>query len=595
MPESTTLPHIQSTYRRLLSYAFAYWKVFMLAIFGMVMVALSQPGFAALMKPMLDGSFVERDPETIKWIPFAVIAVFLVRAVSGFISEYGMSWVGRQVILELRDEMFRKLMQLPNYFYDKNSTGTLISKFTYDVEQVAQAATNAITILVRDAIMVISLIAYMFYLSPMLATVFIVIGPVITFMVAMVSKRFRKISKRIQQSMGKVTHVVEEAIQAQRVVKIFGGQQYEIDQFHQSNKRNQSQQMRLIGTLSISTPLIQVIVAFALSGIIYLATMQGTEQIITVGTFMSFMTALMMLFAPIKHLTTVNSVLQRGIAAADSVFEMLDSDVEQDKGTYQSSRVTGKIEFKNVLFSYKDDKSQPVLKSVNLVIEPGKTVAFVGRSGSGKSTLVNLLPRLYDTFSGEILLDGKDTREYTLTSLRDQIAYVGQEIVLFNDTVAHNIAYGRLHDVTEEQIISAAKSAHAYEFIERMPEGLQTMVGEKGVMLSGGQRQRIAIARALLKNAPVLIMDEATSALDTESERYIQAALEELLKNRTTLVIAHRLSTIEKADLIVVMDDGEIVETGTHQELLSRNGHYASLHRLQFSEPAPLAIANEAT
>ncbi|HEY9050577.1 MAG TPA: lipid A export permease/ATP-binding protein MsbA, partial [Gammaproteobacteria bacterium] len=535
------------------------------------------------------------DPETIKWIPLAVIAVFLVRAISGFISEYGMSWVGRQVILVLRDEMFRKLMQLPNNYYDKNSTGTLISKFTYDVEQVSQAATNAITILVRDAIMVISLIAYMFYLSPMLATVFIVIGPVITFMVAMVSKRFRKISRRIQQSMGKVTHVVEEAIQAQRVVKIFGGQQYEIDHFHESNKRNQSQQMKLIGTLSISTPLIQVIVAFALSGIIYLATMQGTEQIITVGTFMSFMTALMMLFAPIKHLTTVNSVLQRGIAAADSVFEMLDSEVEHDHGTYQSSRITGKIEFKNVVFSYKADDSQLVLKSVNLVIESGKTVAFVGRSGSGKSTLVNLLPRLYDSFSGEILLDGRDTREYTLTSLRDQIAYVGQEIVLFNDTVAHNIAYGRLHDVNEEQIISAAKSAHAWEFIERMPEGLQTMVGEKGVMLSGGQRQRIAIARALLKNAPVLIMDEATSALDTESERYIQAALEELLKNRTTLVIAHRLSTIEKADMIVVMDDGEIVETGTHQELLNRNGHYASLHRLQFSDSASSAITNETT
>ena len=370
------------------------------------------------------------------------------------------------------------------------------------------------------------------------------------------------------------------------MVKIFGGQDYEAEQFLHTNERNRYQQMKLVGTTSLSTSIIQLIVSFALAGIIYMAIAEGVKDKIDAGAFMAFMVAMMMLFAPIKRLTNVNSVLQKGIAAAESVFALLDSEVENDQGKHEVDRVTGQLEFRDIVFSYRSNPDKPVLNSINLKIEPGQTVAFVGRSGSGKSTLVNLLPRLYDDFSGSILLDAKDTREYSLISLRDQIAYVGQDIVMFNDTVAHNIAYGRLHDTDEAQVIAAAKSAHAYEFIERMPNGLQTEVGEKGVMLSGGQRQRIAIARALLKNAPVLIMDEATSALDTESERHIQAALEELLKNRTTLVIAHRLSTIENADLIVVMDDGQIVETGSHQELMTKDGTYAALHRLQFNEPA---------
>jgi subfamily B ATP-binding cassette protein MsbA len=343
--------------------------------------------------------------------------------------------------------------------------------------------------------------------------------------------------------------------------------------------------MRLIGTTAISTSIIQVIVAFALAGIVFTATQEGLRNNIGAGDFMSFMTAMMMLFAPLKRLTNINSIMQKGIAAADSVFELLDSETETNSGSFESVRVNGAIEFNNISFSYAAG-DKPVLQGISLNIAQGQTVALVGSSGSGKSTLVNLLPRLYDGYSGEIKLDGRDLRDYTLTSLRDQIAYVGQDIVLFNDTVAHNIAYGRLHDVDEERITAAAKSAHALEFIEGMTHGMQTVVGERGVMLSGGQRQRIAIARALLKNAPVLIMDEATSALDTESERHIQAALEELLKNRTTLVIAHRLSTIEKADLIVVMDNGRIIETGTHQSLLSQAGKYATLHRMQFTEPA---------
>ena len=585
MASSHTVNLPPSTYKRLLRYTLGHWTIFVISIIAMILVALSQPGFAALMQPMLDGGFIDKDPAVIRWVPFALIGVFIIRATSGFVSDYGMAWIGRQVIMQLRGEMFEKLMLLPNQYYDQSSTGNTISKFTYDVEQLAQASTTAVTIVIRDVLMITSLIGWMFYISPKLAVVFLVLGPVIAFLIALVSKRFRKVSQRIQQSMGKITHVLEESVQAQRVVKIFGGQSYEMAQFHEANQRNRKQNMRLIGTTSISTSIIQVIVAFALAGIVFTATQEGLRNNIGAGAFMSFMTAMMMLFAPLKRLTNINSILQKGIAAADSVFELLDADIENNSGSFESGRVKGAIAFHNVNFRYSADDKQ-VLQAISLDISQGQTIALVGSSGSGKSTLVNLLPRLYDGYDGEITLDGRDIRDYTLTSLRDQIAYVGQDIVLFNDTVAHNIAYGRLHDVDDDHITAAAKSAHALEFIERMSDGMQTVVGERGVMLSGGQRQRIAIARALLKNAPVLIMDEATSALDTESERHIQAALEELLKNRTTLVIAHRLSTIEKADLIVVMDNGRIIETGTHQSLISQNGKYAALHRMQFTEPA---------
>ncbi len=571
-------------YRRLLGYAFTYWKVFIVSIIAMILVALSQPGFASLMEPILNGGFIDKDPEVIRWVPFAVIGVFLIRAISGVVSDFGMSWIGRQVIRQMRDDMFQKLMLLPNHYYDVNSTGNMISKFTFDVEQLAEASTTAITIIIRDVLMIVSLVGYMFYLSPLLAAVFIILGPVIAYLISLVSKRFRIVSKRIQSSMGKITHVLEESIQAQRVVKIFGGQDYEINRFHENNQKNRQQNMKLKATTSVSTSIIQVIVAFALAGIIYAATLEGLRNNINAGEFMSFMSAMMMLFAPLKRLTNINAIMQKGVAAAESVFEMLDTNTEVDNGTHKTERVQGAITFNNVCFSYETVKDKDVLKSINLQIKPGQTIAFVGRSGSGKSTLVNILPRLYDNYRGEILLDNIDIREYKLSCLRDQIAYVGQDIILFNDTVAHNIAYGRLHNVSEKDIISAAKSAYAYDFIQGMSHGLQTVVGEKGVMLSGGQRQRIAIARALLKDAPVLIMDEATSALDTESERYIQSALEELIKDRTTLVIAHRLSTIENADIIVVMDDGKIVETGNHKELLAKNGHYAALHRLQFSD-----------
>jgi len=584
MSSSDESSQFKIIYRRLLGYAFAYWKVFIVSIIAMILVALSQPGFAALMEPILNGGFIDKDPEVIRWIPFAVIGVFLIRAISGVVSDFGMSWIGRQVIRQMRDDMFQKLMLLPNNYYDINSTGNMISKFTFDVEQLAEASTTAITIMIRDVLMIVSLIGYMFYINPMLAVVFVVLGPVIAFLISLVSKRFRVISKRIQSSMGKITHVLEESIQAQRVVKIFGGQDYEIARFHESNQKNRQQNMKLKATTSVSTSIIQVIVAFALAGIIYAATLEGLKENIDAGEFMSFMSAMMMLFAPLKRVTNITSIMQKGVAAAEGVFEVLDTEIEVDNGTYQPEKVQGAITFKDIYFSYDTANDKDVLKSINLQIKPGQTIAFVGRSGSGKSTLVNLLPRLYGNYRGDILLDNIDTREYKLTGLRDQIAYVGQDIVLFNDTVEHNIAYGRLHNVSNDEIISAAKSAYAYNFIQDMSHGLQTVVGEKGVMLSGGQRQRIAIARALLKDAPVLILDEATSALDTESERYIQSALEELIKDRTTLVIAHRLSTIENADMIVVMDDGQIVEMGSHKELLAKNSHYAALHSMQFSD-----------
>jgi len=580
----TPQPKAVSNYRRLLSYALVYWKIFIISIIGMAVAAGTATAFAALMKPMMDGSFVARDEETIKWVPIAVVVIYLIRAVAVFISMYGMNLVGRNVIHELRREMFERVLLLPKSFYDKSTTGDIIAKFTYDVEQVAGAITKAVTVMVRDSLTIVGLVGWMFYLNAMLATMFVLIGPVIAALIAIVSRRFRIISKRIQGSMGDVSRVIDETIKANIVVKIFSGMEYENKQFLQVNDHNRRQNMKMVMASALSNPIFQLIVALALAGIIYVATQDDMlDKKITVGTFVSFMIAMFMLFAPIRQLTTVNEVLQRGIAAADSIFAVIDTDVEKDVGEYTADRVSGMIEFNEVGFQY-DKTNKSAVKNVSFKVESGQTIAFVGRSGSGKSTLLNLIPRLYDAAEGSIILDGHDIKDYTLDNLRSQIAYVGQDVVLFNDTIKHNIAYGALHNVTNEKIEKAAASAHASEFIQKMQDGYDSMVGERGVMLSGGQRQRIAIARALLKDAPVLILDEATSALDTESEKFIQASLQELMKNRTTLVIAHRLSTIEKADMIIVMDDGKIVEQGTHRELIQLGGHYAALHKMQFGE-----------
>ena len=568
-------------YRRLLALAFVHWKMFAVSIVGMILVAGTDTALAAYMKPLMDEGFVDRDMDTIRWLPLVLVGIFIVRVVAIFISVYCISWVGRKVITALREKMFRKLLLLPKSFYDSATSGELISKFTFDVEQVANAATRAVTIIVRDTFTVIGILAWMFYLSVSLTLVLMVTVPLIALLVGYVTRKFRKISKRIQRSVGDVSRIVEESINAQIVVKVFGGREYEQSQFDKINDQNRRQNMRMIATQSLSTPVIRLIVGIGLAVILYLVTRDESMDIVTPGTFASYMVSLTFLFGPVKRLADVNVDLQRGIAAAESVFSLTDLEDERDTGSYRVEQVRGDIRFSHVSFRY-PSALEATLTDIDLDIKAGETVAFVGRSGSGKSTLLNLLPRLYDVTGGSITLDGNDIRDFTLENLRSHIAFVGQDVVLFNDTVAHNIAYGSMRGASMAQIEEAARLAKADDFIRDLKQGYQTIVGERGVMLSGGQRQRVAIARALLANAPVLILDEATSALDTESERFIQASLEQLMKSRTTLVIAHRLSTVENADRIVVLDAGKIVETGTHQQLLEINRHYAGLYRMQF-------------
>jgi subfamily B ATP-binding cassette protein MsbA len=572
------------TYRRLLGYVRPYWKLFSLAMLGMIVYALTQPAFAALMKPLLDGSFVRRDPETIKVIPLLIVGLFILRGAAAFFAEFFINWVGRQVIKTLRGEVFHKFLTLPAAYYDRNSSGVLVSKLTYNIEQVADATTRAITTLVQDSLTVIGLVVWMFWINWILSMLVIVLGPLIAFLIRFVSARFRRYSRRIQDSMGDVTRLTEEVITGQRVVKIFGGHEYENQRFETVNERNRYLNVKLAATNAGSSPVVQLIAGIGIAAIIYLATSGAVLHTITVGSFVSFLSAMLLLMAPLKHLTQVTAPLQKGIAAGHSIFELLDSDSEDAGGPFAIERARGDIEYRGVRFAY-DPAKGDVLAGVSCRAEAGQTLALVGHSGSGKTTLANLLPRFYDPREGAVLLDGRDLREYRLSDLRRQIALVSQDVTLFDDTLASNIAYGVMGDVDRAQIEAAAEAAHAMEFIRALPDGLDTLVGDRGLLLSGGQRQRVAIARALLKNAPILILDEATSALDTASERHIQQALEELMRGRTTLVIAHRLSTVEKADSIVVLDRGRVIETGTHHSLLEANGVYAGLYRMQFREP----------
>jgi len=548
----------------------------------MALAAATDPVLPALMKPLLDGSFVERNQTHPYLVPLAIIGIFLVRGALGYLSSYTLAWVSNKVVLDMRNAMFERLLTLPTRYYDDRSSGVLISKVAYDVGGVTSAATTVLTVLVRDTLAVAGLLGWLLYLNWRLTLVTLVIAPGVAIVVKVFSKRMRRMSQEAQRAMGDVAHVLQETIDCHKEVKIFGGQDYEARRFDRSNQKQRGYNMRQMMAASATVPIVQIFASIAVAVIISIALQQSAANELSVGSFVSFITAMLMLLTPIKHLTEVNSPLQRGLAAAESVFELLDERAEEDTGRRALPRAQGRIEYERVSFAY-PGSGREALDDVSVRIEPGETIALIGQSGGGKTTFVNLLPRFYEVSGGRILIDGIDTREITLASLRLNIALVSQDVALFNDTVAANIAYGRAGGASRAELEAATRAAHALDFIREMPQGFDTLIGENGVRLSGGQRQRLAIARALLKDAPILLLDEATSALDSESERHVQAALAELMRGRTTIVIAHRLSTIEHADRIVVLQRGRIVETGSHAELLARNGVYARLYRIQFA------------
>jgi ATP-binding cassette, subfamily B, bacterial MsbA len=575
------LDQVGAVYRRLLGYSSEHLPMFLAAMVAMAIYAASQTAFVYLTKLVTDQSFVERDMELIVWAPLLIIGIFAVRGVADFVAVYSMSWVGRQVIKRMRREVFAKFLVLPTAFFDRNSSGALLSRLTFNIEQVAQAASQVLTTVVKDALTIVGLVGYMFWVNAKLSLFVLVLGPLIGLIIRLVSKRFRRYSARIQNSMGDVTQSAEQVLEAHKVVKVFNGETQEVEGFERINEQNRRLNMKLATAKAASQPVVQLVAALGLSGVVFVAMRDDFGGALSVGEFVSFLGAMLLIMAPLKHLTNINGPLQQGIAAGQSIFELLDTPAEDEGGPRTLARARGELEFRGVSFVYQEEKGA-VLRDIDLRVAPGERLAIVGRSGSGKSTLVSLIPRFYDPTDGVVLIDGHDAREYRRDDLRRQVSLVSQDVKLFDDTIRSNIAYGIMRDATNEEIEAAARAAHVLEFTERFPLGLETEVGDRGVTLSGGQRQRVAIARALLKNAPILILDEATSALDSESERHIQDALEALMQNRTTLVIAHRLSTIENADRIVVMDQGRIVECGSHAELLEREGAYAGLHRMQF-------------
>ena len=576
-------------YRRLLAYVKPYRVLFAVAIVGFLMGSAAEAYFADLLGDLID-TWGTDDLDAALMIPAAMFLAAIVRAAGAIIGELLLSIVSFNVVYNLRVQLFDQLLEMPSAYFDASAQGRLVSRITYNVAQLRDTGTEALRSIVQDSIKVMVYFGWMLYLSWQLTLIFVAAVPLLAIVVMFASRRFRHISKRIQNSMGDVTHVASEAVNGYRVVKVYGGEGYEQQRFHRASRVNRQQSVKMTVTKVSSTQLNEVLVAAAISLLVLLLFKTGVGSEMSRGDVVTFLGLAGLLARPIRKLTDVNAKLQRGLAAAEDVFGQMDEPRESDTGSAEVSRVQGHLELKNVSFAYQTGR-ESVIKNVSLTIEPGQTLALVGRSGSGKSTIASLIPRFYEVGSGEILLDGRPIQEYTLRSLRDQIALVNQQITLFNDTLEKNIAYGGLAETSREAILSAVDRAHATDFIEEMPEGLETVVGDNGVLLSGGQRQRIAIARALLKDAPILILDEATSALDNESERHIQAALEEVMKGRTTIVIAHRLSTIENADLIAVMEDGQLVEQGDHDTLLKQGGAYAALYQAQFDEDTPVAPA----
>lgn len=576
-------PHLLEVYRRLWRYVVPYWSMAIAAVIAMAAAAGVEATLIVLLKPLTDQTLVEHNLETARWMPWAFIGIFVLRGVAGYTSEYCLGWIGRAVISSLRRDVFQKFLTLPTRFFETQSSGPLMSRITYNAEMVAEAGANVVTVMVRDFLTVIACTGVMVWHSVRLTAFVAIVVPLIAISVRILSRAFRRYSGRIQDSIGDVTRVTEEVLSGNRVVKVFGGYDYETKRIVEADERNRKQNMKLISARSLGVAVTQVLFAFGIAGVIYVAGKESAAGQLTPGTFISFIGAMILMLQPLRRLTNLNASLQRGITAADSLFDVVDKEDEVDTGTFRKDRVDGTVEFRKVNFSY-DGKNAPVLKNLSLRVDAGQTLAIVGHSGSGKSTLVSLLPRFYDVDSGSILLDDTPVGQYSLDNLRDNISVVTQDVVLFNDTIANNIAYGQLRQRSRAELLQAAEAAHVIDFIKDMPDGLETVVGDRGVLLSGGQRQRIAIGRALLKDAPVLILDEATSSLDTQSERHIQDALSNLMKNRTTLVIAHRLSTVESADRIIVLDKGRIVESGNHRELLEHDGLYANLYRMQFSD-----------
>jgi subfamily B ATP-binding cassette protein MsbA len=569
-------------YARLLGYVRPHWRMFALSVLGMVISAATEVALPAAAKPFLDGTFVEKDPVLMRWVPFFMVLIFLVRGVGTFMGSYGSAWVAQRVVLDLRTRMFDRLLSLPQRYYADILSGKLISKFTYDVTQVSAAVTTVVTVTVRDSITVVGLLSYLLWLNWQLTLITFATIPPIAIIIRLFSRRLRNLTRQTQRSMGDITQVLQESVEGQKVIKIFGGQAYEQRRFVRAAAKFRQLRMKEQTAAALNMPIVQLLAAIAIAVVIHQVTLDVRADRTSVGGFVSFITGMLLVLAPLKRLTSVSEHMQRGLSAAESVFTLLDEPAEEDRGKVDLGRSRGEVRFENVSFQY-PGAERAALRNIVLHVRSGETVALVGQSGSGKTTLANLIPRFYHPTQGRIQLDGHDLEDIALASLRHNIGLVSQDVTLFNDTIAANIAYGGKADASEAEIVAAAHAAHAWEFIQALPEGLSTLVGENGVKLSGGQRQRLAIARTLLKNAPILVLDEATSALDTESERQVQAGLDALMQGRTTIVIAHRLSTIEKADRIVVLERGEIAEIGSHAELLARGGIYARLYRLQFA------------